>query len=118
MYVDENSCADEDDDFLIDGDDLRWGAVGRNGSVVGTCDPDYVTMASKMVMDGSRSSSSKVDKGKGNASSSAPKASLRIMALDDDDEMWEDIGVDDDYVGDDDEYGHNLRFEGPCLRLA
>ncbi|XP_021855425.1 uncharacterized protein [Spinacia oleracea] len=104
---DENSCADVDDDFVFDDDDLTWGAVDR---VVGTSAPSYVTTASRKVRDRSRPSF-KSDREKGHASCSTPKTSLRTMALDDEDEIEEDIGVDDDYVEDDDAYIDDLSYE-------
>ncbi|XP_021851342.2 uncharacterized protein [Spinacia oleracea] len=89
--MDDNEENENDDDFVFDGEDLTWGAVDRAS---GANDPIYAT----------RASSSRVDKGKGIASSSTHRV---VLLDDDDDEMEEDTSGDsgdEDYQVEDDVY--------------
>lgn len=103
--MDENS--EDDDELVFDDDDLTWNVVSRAS---GANDPSYVTRSSRFMRDTLRTS--RVDKGKGKAStSSTPCAPPRSMGLDDDDddddEVEEDIGGDEDYLGDEDDNEYN-----------
>jgi len=91
-------CSDDDDvDELVfgDGDDLTWDVVARAS---GANTPSYVTRATRTIREVGSSSRASQSKGK-----------TRVELENDDEEMEEDIGRDEDYVGDegeeyDDEY--------------
>jgi len=102
--MDENS---EDDDELVFGDDdLTWNVVSRAS---GANDPSYFTRSSRFMRDTPRTS--RVDKGKGKASTSSTPCAPTSMVLDDDDdddkEVEKDISGDEDYLRDEDGNEYN-----------
>ncbi|KAK8624882.1 hypothetical protein V6N13_089768 [Hibiscus sabdariffa] len=92
----KNNSADNEDEFLFDGDDLTWSQVGR---AFGAHDPIYLTRAS-------RNPSSASVKGKDVATSSSTFTlrSTHQALSHHDDEVEEDIGEDGDYRLDGDDF--------------
>ncbi|CAM8892600.1 unnamed protein product [Rhodiola kirilowii] len=80
----------QDDGLVFDNDNLTWNIVARAS---GANDPSYATRTTKNV-----TSLSRVDKGKAIASSSTRRA-----VTSENDEMEEDIGVEEAYLGDEGE---------------
>ncbi|XP_021854344.2 uncharacterized protein [Spinacia oleracea] len=98
----EENSSDDEGDLVFEGDDLTWASVSR---AAGANDPIYGTRGATRVARESMPSSSRVDKGKGPATTSTSKFSRRVEIVDDDEEdEEEDIGEDGDYLDDEDEY--------------
>jgi hypothetical protein len=93
--------SDDEVEFVFGDDDLTWEHVARAS---GANDPSYVTRASRLK--NMAGSSSRSDKGKGIACSTAPQSSKVVLVDEEEEEEENDVDDDENYTGDgEDAYG-------------